>query len=189
VNDHWVLFSKLKAGSIGIIGLSITMLTFLIGYSQIAIMIVSKDIWGIISSPLSEINMLDLFFDLILYQMVALIWISPLILFLMFVSATVRNRPLIVGVGMPILITITLTVIFGENAFETQFGDIFGAIAKMLTEQILIGDATVVSESGVDIFGSFFGDLFSLRTFGSLIVSGLFYIVTWYMYRKNIPTN
>lgn len=189
INDNWILFSKLKAGSVGIIGLTVTMLIILLAYSHIAIMTVSGDIWDIISGPLSQINMIDLFFDLIVYQVVALIWMSPLILFLMLVSATVKNRPLIVGVGVPILISITLTVIYGENAFVMQIGDIFGAIAIMITEQNLIGEMTVAPESGVDLFGSFFSDVFSTRTLGSLIVSGLFYIATWKMYRKNITTN
>jgi hypothetical protein len=189
VDDHWILFSKLKAGSIGIIGLTISMLSIYLVYSQLAIRTVSGEIWEILSGALSQINMMDLFFDLIIYQAVALIWMSPLILFLILVSATVKNRPLIAGIGLPILFSITLQVIFGENAFVSEIVNIFAAIPVMINEQNLINSMETVSLDGVDLFGSFFGDLFSLRTLGSVLVSGLFYFATLKMYRKNIPTN
>lgn len=189
VNDHWILLSKLKAGGIGIIGLTITMLIILLTYSRIAIMTVSGNIWDIISGPISQINILYLFGDLMLVQVVSLIWLSPLILFLMLVSSRVKNRRLIIGVGVPILLAITLQVIYGENAFVTQIGDIFGAITEMIKQQNLIGDIKVVPTDGVDLFGSFWNYLFSIRTLVSIVVSGLFYAATWKMYRKNISTN
>jgi len=189
LNDHLVLLSKLKAGGIGIIGLTLTMLVILMVYSRIAIMTVSGDIWKIISEPLSQINIFGLFGDLILIQIVSLLWLSPLILFMMLVSATVKNRPLIVGIGAPILLAITLQIVFGENAFVVQIGDIFGAITEMITRQNLISKIEVVPAGGVDLFGSFWGYLFSVRTLLSLLVSGLFYAATWTMYRKNIATN
>ncbi len=189
VNDHLILLSKLKAGGIGIIGLTITMLIILLVYSRLAILTVSGDIWDIISGPLNQINIFQLFGDLILIQIVSLLWLSPLILFMMLVSATVKNRPLIVGIGIPLLLAIILQIIFGENAFVTQIGDIFGAIAEMITSQNLISEMNVVSVEGVDLFGPFWGYLFSVRTLVSLLVSGLFYGATWIMYRKNISTN
>jgi hypothetical protein len=59
----------------------------------------------------------------------------------------------------------------------------------MITSQNLISEMKVVPADGVDLFGSFWGYLFSLRTLLSLLVSVLFYWVTWIMYRKNISTN
>jgi len=189
VSDHWILFSKLKAGAVGIIGLTISMLSIYLVYSQLAIRIVSGEIWEVLSGTLSQINMIDLFFDLIVYQVIALIWMSPLILFLMLISATVRNRPLIAGIGLPILFSITLQVIFGENAFVSEIVNIFVAIPTMINDQNLINSMETVPGDGVDLFASFFGDLFSLRTLGSLVLSGLFYLATLKLYRKNIPTN
>ncbi|MBN4080834.1 hypothetical protein JYT44_00580 [Caldithrix abyssi] len=189
VNDHLIIFSKLKAGGIGVIGLTLTMLMILLVYSRIALLTVSRDVWDIISGPLSEINLLGLFGDLILIQVVSLLWLSPLILFLIIVSATVKNRPLIIGVGVPILLAIMFQIIYGDNAIVSQIGDIFGAIAGMIKSQNLISEMKVVPVSGVDIFGSFWGALFSVRTLISIMVSGLIYTGTWAMYRKNIPTN
>lgn len=189
VSDHWLLFSKLKAGGIGVIGLTIVMLLILLGYSHLAVMTVSWNIWSILSESISQINILDLFTDLVIYQAVSIIWFSPMILFLMLVSSAVKNRPLIIGIGLPILASITLTVLFGENALVNQIGDVFGAIGKMVTEQTLITEITTASVNGVDILGSFWKYLFSFRTSGSLLVSGLLYITTWNMYRKNISTN
>ncbi|MFQ6677371.1 MAG: hypothetical protein ACE5D0_03530 [Fidelibacterota bacterium] len=189
VNDNFIIFSKLKAGGIGIIGLTLAMLMILLMYLRIAILIISGDLWELISEPISQINIFGVFGDLVLIQIVSLLWLSPLILFMMLVSATVSNRPLIVGIGTPILLAITLQIVFGENAFVVQIGDIFGAITKMITSQDLIREMKFVPAGGVDLFGSFWGYLFSVRTLLSLLVDGLFYTATWQMYRKNISTN
>jgi hypothetical protein len=189
VNDHMIILSKIKAGSIGVISMTLILLLIMFIYIRTAVVMVSGEIWGIIITLLNQINMFDLFFDLILYQIVALIWISPLILFMIFLSATVRNRPLIMGIGIPILLGITLQVIFGENAYVTQIVDVFEAIPTMLKSQYLLANLEQVSSTDISILGSFWGDLFSIRTLGSLAVSGLIYFATWKMYRKNISTN
>lgn len=189
VNDHLILFSKLKAGGIGIIGLTILMLAILLVYARIAIMTISGDIWNLISSVIDRVNVFGLFGDLILIQIVSLLWLSPLILFLMFVSASVKNRPLIIGIGVPLLLAATLQVVYGENAFVTQIGDAFGAIVDMILQHNLINGMTSVPAGGVDLFDSLWGELFSIRTLVSLLISSLFYGTTWIMYRKNISTN
>jgi len=184
IGDHLVLFSKLKAGSIGIIGLTTIMLIILLIYAQFAVRIVSGNFWDIISIPLNQINKVDLFIDLIIYQIVTLIWISPLILFLMLVSSIVKNRPLIIGVGLPILLSITLMVVFEQNDIILQVSYIFNAI-----EQNLISEISNLGTNDVNILGSFWKYLLTQRTLFSIIISGLIYFATWNFYRKNIPTN
>ncbi|MBC8214520.1 MAG: hypothetical protein ISR90_05270 [Candidatus Marinimicrobia bacterium] len=189
LNDNWILLSKLKAGAIGIIGLTLIMLAILFVYIWIAMLSISGEAWDIISGPLSQINMVDLFCDLILYQIIVLLWLSPLVLFMVFISSMVKNRPLIIGIGAPILFGITLQVIFGENEFVNQIINIFEAIPIMLSNQNLINGLEVIISEQVNVLGSFWGDLFSLRTLISLIISGVIYLATLQMYRKNITTN
>lgn len=189
IGDHLVLFSKLKAGSIGIIGLTTIMLIILLIYAQFAVRIVSGNFWDIISIPLNQINKVDLFIDLIIYQIVTLIWISPLILFLMLVSSIVKNRPLIIGVGLPILLSITLMVVFEQNDIILQISYIFNAIEQMFIEQNLISEISNLGTNDVNILGSFWKYLLTQRTLFSIIISGLIYFATWNFYRKNIPTN
>ncbi len=177
MSDHKIILSKLAAGGFGFIGLTVIMMLLLFAYSHFALMVLDWDIWKIFSEPLSRVNMAELFFDWVLYQIVVFIWSSPFILFLMLVSASVKNRPLIIGIGLPILASTTLTVIFGENAFVTQIIDVFDAIEKMTENQYPIE------------YISNWTYFFSIRTFMSILVSGALYFATWKMYRKNISTN
>ena len=165
------------------------MLIILLIYAQFAVRIVSGNFWDIISIPLNQINKVDLFIDLIIYQIVTLIWISPFILFLMLVSSIVKNRPLIIGVGLPILLSITLMVVFEQNDIILQVSYIFNAIEQMFIEQNLISEISNLGTNDVNILGSFWKYLHTQRTLFSIIISGLIYFATWNFYRKNIPTN
>lgn len=189
LGDHKVLLSKLVSGTIGIIAVTIVMLIILLLYFRSALGVINENLWDILKTAISQIRMFDLFGDLVVFQSVAILWLSPLILFLMMVSGAVKNRPLIIGVGGPILLVIVLQIIFGNNVFTKQITEIFMEISAMAENQLILNKADIVGGKGVEILGSFFGYLFSLRTIVSIAISAGFYWLTWIFYRKNISTN
>lgn len=189
LGDHKVLLSKLVSGTVGIIAVTIVMLIILLFYFRSALGVINENLWDILKAAISQIRMFDLFGDLVVFQSVAILWLSPLILFLMMVSSVVKNRPLIIGVGGPILLVIVLQIIFGNNVFTKQITEIFMEISVMAENQLILNKSDIVGGKGVEILGSFSGYLFSLRTIVSIAISAGFYWLTFIFYRKNISTN
>lgn len=143
---------------------------------------------------------MDYLYDVSVFQLVSLIWFSPIIFFLVFVSALVKKRPLVIGVVGPILAMLAIFTFMGKNelsnlTYDLTWKQVFmmlGDIVNMQEEQLKLVKEHVSSnfsyDESVEIYGSFNGYLFTMRTLGSLIVSAILYICTWQAYRKNFPT-
>ncbi len=187
INDHAVILSKITAGITGILGISVILAIFSWIFLQLSLITFSSVAYKMVNSVLSQIKLLDLFFDLIVFLVVALIWLSPLLLFLMFISSLVKNRPLIIGVGAPLLLFFVLKLVFGEHSLAMSVGNIFVSIVKMLIEQKILNSFDFTNSH--EVFGSFWGYFLYLRTLISLIIAGGFYYLTLFFYRRNILTS
>ncbi|MFQ6609980.1 MAG: hypothetical protein ACE5D7_04175, partial [Fidelibacterota bacterium] len=115
--------------------------------------------------------------------------LSPFILFLMWVSATVRKRPLIVGLGAPALLAITLYILFGNADMIKQIFIVSNSIKEMLFEQFLIDPRMNELPRKLELFGSFWGYLATPRSVVSVVIASGFYTLTLISYRKNIPVS
>jgi hypothetical protein len=111
---------------------------------------------------------------------------APLAIFLMLVGTFVKGRPLLIGIGGPILFSITWAILFQSGAFLKSLAKFFWGFNSVMFEQMESMAKGVVD--GNLIYGGFLSYLFSLDTLISLLVSALLYSGMWMLYRKNIPT-
>lgn len=189
VGDHLILSSKIVSGVIGILGVSMIMSIILLIFAKLNLMVLSSTISDLLLPVFSRIGTIDLFKDMMVFQFVALLWLSPFILFLILISSVVKNRPLIIGIGAPILLAVFIQLIFGNHELFNLFGEMVKELASIQTEQRLLEWDMRTSSGSIEIFGSFSSYIFTLRTFVSLVIAGGFYGLTWMSYRKNIPTS
>lgn len=186
VNDHLLLGSKILAGILGIIGLTLLLSFEYLLFVRLAIVIMGEPLNSLAGSVLSRISYISLFWDYISYLIFAAIRVTPLALFLMLVGAYVKGRPLLVGIGGPILVSISWAIIFKSPALLTSIGKFFWGFNQILIDQWDINEARF--ESDIVMYGGFWGYIFNVETLMSILVSGLLYYGLWLVYRKNLPT-
>ncbi len=189
VSDHLVLMAKIVAGFTGIILVSLALSLLFLFFIKILFSILGLGKIEVLIQIVSRISLADMFGDMAMYQLVSLIWFSPLLLFLMLVSSFVKKRPLIVGLGAPILLSITLKILFGNSDLLRQFFSITVNMKNMLLEQSLLDMSMTAIPETVEVFGSFSGYLLMPRTGLSILVAILFYFLAVHFYRKNITVS
>jgi hypothetical protein len=133
-----------------------------------------------------NIHFTALLYDWFVYLLVSSTRLLPLALFLMVVSAWVKGRPLIIGIGGPILLGITVAILFGSPAVFKTMVELFINLTQMTSEQWLVTDN--YSGGPLVLYGSFWGYLFTWDTLLILVISGALYATVRWLYRKNIPT-
>ncbi len=186
LNDHMLLGSKIGAGLIGVIGLTLFLSVEYLIFIRIAIWIVGEPFTSLAGLVLSHISYLGLVWDWFSYLLFAAIHMAPLALFLMLVGAYVKGRPLLIGIGAPILISISWAIIFKSAALFNIIGKFFWGFNQVLIDQWEMMEKG--SFSDIQVYGSFWSYIFNVDTLISVLVSGLLYYSLWLVYRKNIPT-
>ncbi len=186
VSDHQILVSKVMAGLIGVMGLTLFLSLEYLIFMRLAIMIMGEPVNTMASAVLEQISYTSLMWDWFSYLIFAVIRMGPLALFLMLVGTYVKGRPLLVGIGGPILLAISYSIIFRSAALFRTIGHFLWGFNQKLIEQWDISSRSMTGDTIV--YGDFWGYIFNLETLGALLVSGLLYMVLWRMYRKNIPT-
>ncbi len=188
VGDHRLILSKIAAGVLGLVGVTIVMSFILLIFTKLDIMVMSGTISDLLQPVLGRLKVLDLFKDMLVFQFVAILWLSPLILFLIFISSTVKNRPLIIGIGGPILLAVVIQLVFGNHEFFNIVVTTLRRIGEIQSEQMLLDWDMPLSDGQLNVFGSFSQYIFTVRTLISLGISAVLYGLTWIMYHRNITT-
>ena len=186
VNDHMLLGSKIAAGLIGVIGLTLFLSLEYLVFIRIAIWIMGEPFTSLASLILSQISYLRLIWDWFGYLIFAAIHMAPLALFLMLVGTYVKGRPLLVGIGAPILLSISWAIIFQSAALLKTIGKFFWGFNQVLIDQWEIMEKGL--DSDMAIYGNFWAYIFNTDTAISVLVSALLYYGIWHVYRKNVPT-
>lgn len=186
VSDHYLLGSKIAAGLIGVIGLTLFLSIEYLLFVRLAIMVWGKPISTMISTVFSQISYIGLMWDWFSYLIYAAIRMSPLALFLMLVGTYVKGRPLLIGIGAPILAAISWSIIFQSAALFRIIGKFFWGFNLAIIDSWEnaiegVGDGSIPYANPWDY-------IFNLETLGALMASGLLYYALWFVYRKNIPT-
>lgn len=185
VSDHYLLGSKIAAGLIGVIGLTLFLSLEFLLFTRLAIVIWGQPINVMAAAVFDRISYIGLVWDWFSYLIYAAIRMTPLALFLMLVGTYVKGRPLLIGIGGPVLLAISWSIIFKSAAMFRAIGHFFwGFNLGMIDvwENIQRGDG-----SGLQ-YANPWDYIFNLETLAALLVSGLLYYVLWLVYRKNIPT-
>jgi hypothetical protein len=186
VSDHQILGSKISAGLLGVIGLTLFLSVEYVVFARLGIAIVGEPINTLAAQVLSKVSYLGIIWDWFSYLLYAAIRMAPLAIFLMLVGTFVKGRPLLIGIGGPILFSITWAILFQSGAFLKSLAKFFWGFNSVMFEQMESMAKGVVD--GNLIYGGFLSYLFSLDTLISLLVSALLYSGMWMLYRKNIPT-
>ncbi len=186
VNDHILISSKIAAGLIGVIGLTLFLSLEYLVFIRIAIWIMGEPFISLAGLIMSQISYIRLVWDWFGYLIFAAIHMAPLALFLMLVGTYVKGRPLLIGLGAPILLSISWAIVFQNVALLRTIGKFFWGFNQVLVDQWEV----VEKGLGTDmmIYGNFWAYIFNVDTAISVLVSTLLYYAIWHMYRKNIPT-
>jgi len=186
VNDHLILGSKIAAGLIGVIGLTLFLSIEYLVFLRIAIWIMGEPFTFLAGLVLGQVSYLRLIWDWFGYLIFAAIHMAPLALFLMLVGSYVKGRPLLVGIGAPVLFSISWAIIFQSAAFLITIGKFFWGFNQVIIDQWETIENGL--DTGIVAYGNFWAYIFNADTAISVLVSALLYYGIWYVYRKNIPT-
>ncbi|NQV49731.1 MAG: hypothetical protein HQ507_04515 [Candidatus Marinimicrobia bacterium] len=185
VNDHYLLGSKIAAGLIGVIGLTLFLSIEYLAFTRLAIWIMGEPFNALAALVLSHISYVGMLWDWFSYLIFAAIHMAPLALFLMLVGSYVKGRPLLIGLGAPILFAISWAIVFQSIAFLKYIAKFFWGFNQVLIDQWELMHGGLDGE--VLVYGNFWAYLFNIDTLISVLVSGLLYYGIWHIYRKNIP--
>ncbi len=185
VSDHLLLGSKIIAGLTGVIGI-----TFFLSIEYLLFMRLAIAVWGepintMIAAVFSQISYVGMIWDWLSYLIYAAIRMAPLALFLMLVGAYVKGRPLLIGIGGPILVAISWSIVFKSAALFKIIGKFFWGFNLAVIEPWI--DMINGQGSGLEYVNPW-DYIFNLDTLVAIVVSGLLYYGLWLIYRKNIPT-
>jgi len=186
ISDWVVLGAKFVFGYVGILILSYLLSVIAAMYMPVFVPAIIEEVLGEFNLALSQIDWGHLFLDWGVYHVVQFFWLLPFAMYFLFISASVKGRPLLIGVGILVLVAIVWQLIFGKIGFQNQIVVNLGIFSDLIQDQWTNIPDTLPSDAQVDLFGSFSGYLFTLRTLISLLIGGAFGWGTYYMYRRNI---
>ncbi|MCF7824465.1 MAG: hypothetical protein K9N35_09885 [Candidatus Marinimicrobia bacterium] len=186
ISDHYLLGSKIGAGLIGVIGLTLFLSLEYLLFLRIAVLVWGAPLNTMAAAVFSRISYVSLLWDWFSYLIYAAIRMAPLALFLMLVGTYVKGRPLLIGIGGPILLSISWAIIFKSGALFVTIGKFFWGFNLALIEQWGIKDHGLNGDALQ--YGNPWDYIFNLDTLLAIVVSALLYYALWQVYRKNIPT-
>jgi ABC-type transport system involved in multi-copper enzyme maturation permease subunit len=190
ITDLALLSSKLLVGTVGFLTLSFVMSTILVYYAQITSPAEFSGLFRESGLSPFQIASMDLLGDWSVFHVLSLILILPYATYFLLVSTVTRSRPLLIGIGVPILLGILWRLVIGDNAFLREITSNIGTLGEALGQEWLGKDGPyAVAGEAVELFGSFSGYIFTVRTLISLMISGIFFSLTFYAYRRNLPVS
>lgn len=191
VGDHLILSSKLLAGTVGFLTISFIMGVVWVLFAQITFPGDLREILEITGFSVSQIASMDFIGDWLMFLIVQLAWLAPYATYMLFISAVTRSRPIMIGVGAPVLLGLLWLWIMKDDGLLALFSSNIGAVTSMLGEEWLLydGPSMFLPGGSVELFGSFTSYIVSLRTLISLLVAGGFYMLTSFAYRRNLPVS
>jgi len=186
VSDHLLLGSKILAGLLGVIGLTLFLSIEYMLFLRIAIWIMGEPFTSLAGLVLEHVSYIRIIVDWFGYLLFAAIHMAPLALFLMLVGSYVKGRPLLIGIGAPILLSISWAIIFQSAALLKTIGRFFWGFNQVVIDQWESMEKGL--ENDIVVYGDFWAYIFNADTAISILVSALLYYGIWHLYRKNIPT-
>lgn len=187
VSDHYLLGSKIAAGLIGVMGLTLFLSLEYLLFIRMAVMIWGEPLNTMAAAVFEQISYVGLIWDWTSYLIYAAIRMAPLALFLMLVGTFVKGRPLLIGIGSPILLAISWSIIFKSAALFKTIGKFFWGFNLALIDQWGIKDYGFDGDAAMQ-YGNPWDYIFNLDTLIAIMASGLLYYGLWLIYKKNIAT-
>ncbi len=190
VGDLSILSSKLLVGTVGFLTLSFILGVFWVLFAQLTFPgSLAKVMAGAGLSP-SQVASMDLIGDWVMFHILQLVWLLPFAAYFLFVSTVTRSRPLLIGVGVPLLLGLLWRFLAGDNTLLREITANLAVISDTLkTEWLGTKGPNILPGEPIELFGSFAAYILSLRTAISMLVAGGFFGITFYAYRRNLPVS
>ena len=196
VSDGGVLGAKLLFGTVGFLALSWVMAVGMVLFARLTF---PGELAGAMEGggySLSQVEFLDLFGDWTTFHLLQLLWLLPVAAYFLLISTVVRSRPLLVGIGIPLVAGLIWDYFAGD-------GGLFSVIARhvvkpwaalgheWLGQSAMEKNLVPFLEPGaaIDLFGSFGPYILSLRTLVSLAVAAALAGATLVAYRRNMSVS
>ena len=190
VGDVALLSSKLLMGTVGILALSYLLGVFWVLEGHLTFPSGSAQMMAKFGFSPSQVNIGDLILDWAVFHVLQLAWLLPVAAYFLLVSTVTRSRPVLVGVGVPLLLGLLWRFLVGDNALLRELTANFSVLGDVLVDQWQGGHPQdLAAGEPVVLFGSFSEYVFSLRTLVSVLVAGGLFGLTFFAYRKNLPVS
>lgn len=186
VGDHLLLFSKILAGLIGVMGLTIFLSLEYLLFMRLAVLVWGDPLNTMAAEVFGRLSIIGLIWDWFSYLLYAVIRMAPLAVFLMLVGAYVKGRPLLVGIGGPLLVSISWSIVFKSAALFKIIGRFFMGFNMPLIDQLKSIEETGALDT--ELYANPWDYVFNLDTLLAVMASALLYYGLWLLYRKNEPT-
>lgn len=190
VPDHIILLSKLTAGTVGILLLSYVYGMLAVGFTRLAVPASFMQVLEDAELSLGQIAYGGFIWDWLVFHLLQLLWLSPYAAYMLLVSTAARGRPVMVGIGLPVLLTVVIGYFLQNDVLGDLLTSNIRSVGEVLAEEMR-GYASPFIDPGeeVEVYGGFGRYLLSVRSMVSVIITvGLFY-GTWWAYRRNLTTS
>lgn len=193
IHDGVLLGSKLATGTLGILLLSWALGMISVLWARITFPGFFSEVLDAKMLSLSQISYIPLAWDWLMFNILEGLWLLPYAVYLLAISTMVRSRPLLVAIGIPLVLGLLFNYFYGTaEPIRQLLGTNVIALGHVAEANFLTsGDFKYIinEETTLDLFGSFTGAIFSLRTAASLIISTGLFGVTFMAYRRNMATS
>jgi hypothetical protein len=199
VGDMTLISAKLVSGTVGFLVISLLAGLVWVVITRLAFPGEPRLMMAEMGYSLGQLRIFDFIGDWLVFHLLLFLWLLPYATYFLVVSTVTRSRPLLVGVGAPLLLGLLWLWILRDDGLLALFVDNIGAIANVLQAEFIIpegppewmskGFSRLVPGESVELFGSFGSYILSLRTVISLLVAGGFFGLTSYAYRRNLPVS
>ena len=190
VGDLSILSSKLLVGTVGFLTLSFILGVFWVLFAQLTFPGSLAEVMAGAGLSPSQVASMDLIGDWVTFHILQLVWLLPFAAYFLFVSTATRSRPLLIGVGVPLLLGLLWRFLAGDNALLREITANLAVISDTLKAEWLgTKGPGIAPGEPIELFGSFSGYIISIRTVISLLVAGGFFGITFYAYRRNLPVS
>jgi len=190
VGDLSILSSKLFVGTAGFLAVSFTFGVIWVLFAQLTFPGNLADVMAAASLSPSQVATTDLIGDWAMFHILQMAWLLPFAAYFLFVSTVTRSRPLLIGLGVPLLLGLLWRFLVGDNALLREITANLGVLGDTLkTEWLGTKGPEISPGESIELFGSFSSYILSIRTVISLLVTGGFFGITLYLYRRNLPVS
>ncbi len=139
---------------------------------------------------LSQMALGDLVGDWFVFHLLQSLWLLPYALYLMFISAIVRSRPLLIALGAPFLLALLLRYSIGTVEPLAILLSNLDALGEVLLGEWRGGPPQALRPGEtVELFGGFGVYIFHARTFISILAAAGLALATRLAYRRNFATS
>ncbi len=175
ISDHLVIGSKIISGLICVFVLCLALSVEIILGERIASALATGDKAAVFESAWQDLSLFGLIGESVVLTAAALIRFLPAAMYLVTISAWVKTRPILIGVGIPTMVGFVSYLIFDSSLIsDTLAGPIISPFQMVFDQPPIHDEATGVWATNLGDFAHYLYSLESLISIG--IAIALFFV-------------